>query len=167
MSRAHLGCRVIAAASSEDKLALCRERGAAETVNYNGVDFKARLKALGGGKGIDVVLDPVGGAYAEPSLRALGVGGRYLVVGFTAGIPSIPLNLTLLKECKIIGVFWGAWVMRNRETFYRDADELIAWWRAGRINPLVTATYPLERGVEAIQELAQRKAKGKVVVQLR
>jgi NADPH2:quinone reductase len=160
-----MGATVIAAASSDDKLELCREYGAAMTINYGSEDLKARIRDLTGGQGADVVYDPVGGGHSEPALRATAWEGRFLVIGFAAGeIPAIPLNLTLLKGCDIVGVFWGAFVGREPERHLRNVEELIGWWRAGKLRPHVSSTYPLDRAAEAIKELADRKAKGKVVV---
>ena len=160
-----MGAKVIAAASSDDKLELCREYGAAETINYATEDLKTRVRELTGGAGADVVYDPVGGSYSEPALRATAWEGRFLVIGFAAGdIPAIPLNLTLLKGCEIVGVFWGSFVMRDPEHHRRNVEELVGWWRDGRLRPHVSSTYPLDRAAEAIRELADRKAKGKVVV---
>jgi NADPH2:quinone reductase len=160
-----MGANVIAAASSDDKLALCREYGAGETINYANEDLKARIRELTGGAGADVVYDPVGGPYSEPALRSTAWDGRFLVIGFAAGeIPAVPLNLTLLKGCQIVGVFWGAFVGRDPEGHRRNVEELMGWWRDGRLRPHVSSTYPLERAAEAIRELADRKAKGKVVV---
>jgi len=160
-----MGATVIAAASSDDKLELCRDYGAAKTINYAAEDLKTRIRELTGGVGADVVYDPVGGAYSEPALRATAWEGRFLVIGFAAGdIPTIPLNLTLLKGCDIVGVFWGAFVGREPERHRRNLEELVTWWRAGKLRPHVSATYPLDRAGEAIRELADRRAKGKVVV---
>lgn len=170
-----LGARVVAAASSQEKLDLARAKGADETVLYpaGGLD-KAQQKALTaafksacGGDGADVVLDPVGGAYAEPALRAIAWEGRYLVVGFAAGIPTIPLNLTLLKGCQIIGVFWGSAIARDPVTGAKEAAALLDLYSAGKIRPEVSARYPLERGGDAIAHLAGRQALGKVVVVVR
>jgi len=160
-----MGANVIAAASSDDKLELCRAYGASQTINYATEDLKLRIRELTGGVGADVVYDPVGGPYSEPALRSTAWDGRFLVVGFAAGdIPAIPLNLTLLKGCQIVGVFWGAFVGRDPEQHRRNVEELVDWWRTGRLRPHVSSTYPLERAGEAIRELADRKAKGKVVV---
>lgn len=160
-----MGARVIAAASSEEKLDLCRERGADETINYATENLKERAKELTGGKGVDVVYDCVGGAYAEAALRAIGWEGRFLVIGFTAGIPSVPLNLTLLKSCQIVGVFYGA--MTARDPAMRDAiaAELIDLTASGKLRPHVSGRYPLERAGEALRALMDRKALGKVVVE--
>jgi NADPH:quinone reductase len=160
-----MGAKVIAAASSDDKLELCREHGAADTINYVTDDLKTRMRDLTGGAGADVVYDPVGGPYSEPALRSTAWGGRFLVIGFAAGdIPEVPLNLALLKGCEIVGVFWGAFVGRDPEGHRRNLEELMGWWRDGRLRPHVSSTYPLERAADAIRELADRKAKGKVVV---
>lgn len=160
-----MGARVIAAASSQRKLERCRERGADETIDYATEDLKARAKELTGGQGVDVVYDCVGGEYAEPALRAIAWGGRYLVIGFTAGIPSIPLNLTLLKSCQVVGVFYGAMVAREPDLATSITDELIALVADGRIRPLVSERYPLERACEALRSLMDRTAVGKVVVE--
>jgi NADPH:quinone reductase len=160
-----MGARVIAAASSEEKLALCRERGADATINYAEEDLKTRAKELTAGHGVDVVYDPVGGDFSEAALRAIAWEGRFLVIGFAAGdIPRIPLNLALLKSCDIVGVFWGAFTMREPERNRRNIAELLQLWTDGKISLYVSSTYPLERGAEAIAELAERRAKGKVVV---
>lgn len=160
-----MGATVIAAASSDEKLQLCREYGATQTINYATEDLKTRIRELTGGAGADVVYDPVGGPYSEPALRATAWEGRFLVVGFAAGdIPTIPLNLPLLKGCDIVGVFWGAFVGREAERHRRNVEELVAWWRDGKLRPHVSATYPLDQAAEAIRELADRKAQGKVVV---
>ncbi|MDI1451531.1 NADPH:quinone oxidoreductase family protein [Polyangium sp. 6x1] len=159
-----LGARVIACASSDDKLEVCRARGADEVVNYSREDLKARLKALAP-NGVDVVYDPVGGSFAEPALRAMAWRGRYLVVGFAAGdIPKIPLNLTLLKGCSIVGVFWGSFTMREPERYREGLAELFGWVRDGRIRPHVDTTYPLEQASAALSAMAERRVKGKVVL---
>jgi NADPH2:quinone reductase len=163
-----MGANVIAAASTDEKLELCREYGASMTINYATEDLKTRIRELTGGVGADVVYDAVGGEYSEPALRAMAWGGRFLVIGFAAGtIPKIPLNLTLLKSCDVVGVFWGAFVGRERERHRQNIAELMELWRAGKLRPHVSSTYPLEHGSEAIRELADRRAKGKVVVNIR
>jgi NADPH:quinone reductase len=160
-----MGATVVAAASSDDKLELCRERGASLTINYATEDLKARIREVTGGAGADVIYDPVGGAYSEPALRAIAWEGRFLVIGFAAGqIPAIPLNLALLKSCQIVGVYWGAFVGRYPDRHRQNVEELMGWWRDGKLRPHVSSTYPLERASEAIRELADRRAKGKVVV---
>jgi NADPH2:quinone reductase len=160
-----MGSTVVAAASSDDKLELCRERGASLTINYATEDLKARIREVTGGAGADVIYDPVGGAFSEPALRAIAWEGRFLVIGFAAGqIPAIPLNLALLKSCQIVGVYWGAFVGRYPDRHRQNVEELMGWWREGKLRPHVSSTYPLERASEAIRELADRRAKGKVVV---
>jgi NADPH2:quinone reductase len=160
-----MGATVVAAASSDDKLELCRDRGASITINYATEDLKARIREVTGGGGADVVYDPVGGPYSEPALRAIAWEGRFLVIGFAAGqIPAIPLNLALLKSCQIVGVYWGAFVGRYPDRHRQNVEELMGWWRDGKLQPHVSSTYPLERASEAIRELADRRAKGKVVV---
>ncbi len=168
-----MGARVIAAASSEEKLEVCRNHGADETILYpsGSLDRAAQkalsdqIKAATGGQGADVVYDPVGGDYSEPALRATNWEGRFLVIGFAAGdIPKVPLNLTLLKGCQIVGVFWGAFTGRDPKRNQQHIQELMDWYRAGKIRPHVSSAYPFEQYVDAINELAERRAKGKVVL---
>ncbi len=160
-----MGARVIAAASSDEKLAVCREHGADEVINYTSEDLKERTKALTGGAGADVIYDPVGGAFAEAALRSTNWNGRFLVIGFAAGdIPKIPLNLVLLKGCQIVGVFWGAFTAREPERNRANIAELMRWFEEGKLRPHVSATYPFERAAEALNDLAQRRVKGKVVL---
>lgn len=160
-----MGARVIAAASTDDKLALCRDRGADATINYGTEDLKTRAKELTDGHGVNVVYDPVGGEYSEAALRAIAWEGRFCVIGFAAGdIPRIPLNLALLKSCDIVGVFWGAFTMREPDKNRANIAELLELWADGRISLHVSERFPLERGADAIAHLAERKAKGKIVV---
>ncbi|MGJ8669858.1 MAG: NADPH:quinone oxidoreductase family protein [Oceanococcus sp.] len=160
-----LGAKVIACASTPEKLAVCKDHGADELINYSEEDLKARIKELTGGKGADVIYDPVGGDYSEKALRSIAWRGRFLVVGFANGeIPKIPLNLTLLKGCSIAGVFWGDFVKREPMNLMMDLRTLIGWFADGSIKPHIAATYPLERGGEAIRALMDRKVSGKVVV---
>jgi NADPH2:quinone reductase len=160
-----LGARVIAGAGSDDKLAECVAHGAGDTINYATEDLRERIKTLTAGRGVDVVADPVGGPYTEPALRSLAWRGRLLVVGFAAGeIPKIPLNLTLLKGCSIVGVFWGEFVRREPERFRATVAQLGAWYADGKIRPHVSATFPLDRASEALNLMAARKVVGKVVV---
>ncbi len=160
-----VGARVIACASSDDKLAVCRAHGADATINYATEDLRERIKALTGGAGADVVYDPVGGPYTEPALRSLAWRGRLLVVGFAAGeIPKIPLNLTLLKGCAIVGVFWGDFTRREPDRFRAQFERLGAWHAEGRIRPHVSATLPLDRAVEALERIASRQVTGKLVL---
>lgn len=163
-----MGARVIACASSADKLEVCRQHGADATIDYANEDLRERVKALTDGKGVDVIYDSVGGAYTEPSLRSIAWRGRLLVVGFAAGeIPKIPINLTLLKGCSIVGVFWGDWTRREPRAFAESVRQLGTWYRDGKLRPHVSAKFPLSRAVEALKLLADRKAKGKVVLQVR
>ena len=160
-----LGARVIACASTEDKLAVCREHGADQTINYTTDDLRVRIKALTNGAGPDVVYDPVGGAYTEPALRSIAWRGRLLVVGFAAGeIPKIPLNLTLLKGCSIVGVFWGDWARREPQHFAEAMQRLGRWHAEGKLKPHISATFPLERAAEALKLMAARQVTGKVVL---
>ncbi|MEO7815460.1 MAG: NADPH:quinone oxidoreductase family protein [Sphingomicrobium sp.] len=168
------GARVIAAVSSEEKAEAARKAGADEVIIYPRGPFdKDASKALAqlfkdavGLNGADVIYDPVGGDYAEPALRSIAWEGRYLVVGFPAGIPKLPLNLTLLKSCDVRGVFWGAFAARDPKANAAHVEALFRLWDAGKIAPMVSATYPLERGGEAIAALAARSVIGKVVVEL-
>jgi NADPH:quinone reductase len=160
-----LGARVIACASSDDKLAACRDHGADETINYATEDLRERIKALTGGRGVDVIVDPVGGPYTEPALRSIAWRGRLLVVGFAAGeIPKIPLNLLLLKGCSIVGVFWGDFLRREPAAFAESVAQLATWYSDGKINPHISATFPLEKTADALKLMAARKVVGKVVV---
>ena len=166
------GARVIAAVSSQEKAEAVLQAGADDAIVYPRGPFdKDGQKALAelfktavGPNGADVIYDPVGGDYAEPALRAIGWEGRYLVVGFPAGIPKLPLNLTLLKSCDVCGVFWGAFAARDPKANAAHVAELFRLWEAGKINPKVSATYPLDRAGEAIAAMAARQAIGKLVV---
>ncbi len=161
-----MGARVIAAASTDDKLAVCREYGADETINYSHENLRERLRELTDGRGVDVVYDPVGGDYTEPALRSMAWQGRYLVIGFTSGtIPRPPLNLALLKGCSIVGVFYGAFQDKERVRYQELMQELVGWLAEGLIRPLITARYPLEESVRALEDLGQRRVVGKIVVQ--
>jgi NADPH:quinone reductase len=160
-----MGARVIACASSDEKLAFAKAHGADETVNYASEDLRDALKRLGGARGIDVVYDPVGGRYAEPALRSLGWEGRYVVVGFAAGdIPKIPLNLVLLKSCDIRGVLWGAWTMRDPKGQAALMKEIAAWCAEGKLSAHVHAAYPLSETAAALKAIAERKVMGKIVL---
>jgi NADPH2:quinone reductase len=162
-----LGARVIACASSDDKLAVCREHGADDTVNYATEDLRERIKTLTGGRGADVVYDAVGGPYTEPAFRSIAWRGRHVVIGFAAGdIPKLPLNLPLLKGASVVGVFWGDFTRREPQAFAESARQLARWYREGRLRPHVSASFPLERAPEAMNLLASRKAKGKVVIRI-
>ncbi len=162
-----LGLRVIAAASSGDKLEVCRRYGAAETINYTTEDLKERVKEITGGAGADIVVDPVGGPYSEAALRATAWEGRFLVIGFAAGdIPSIPLNLVLLKGCDVRGVFWGSSTLREPERHHDNMLELIEMHLGGVIRPHISARYSLEEAPQAIADLLERRATGKVIVEV-
>ncbi|WBQ11066.1 NADPH:quinone oxidoreductase family protein [Hyphomonadaceae bacterium ML37] len=159
------GARVIAAASSDEKLAFCRENGADETINYSTEDLKARVKELTGGKGVDVVYDPVGGDLAEAALRASGWDARYLVIGFASGpIPKIPLNLALLNSRNILGVFWGAWAGRFPRENAGNIKEIFDMFEVGKVRPPVSASYPLAEYAKAFEDLLERRVRGKVVL---
>ncbi len=160
-----MGARVIAAASSDEKLEVCKQHGADEVINYSSEDLRERVKELTRGEGVDVVYDPVGGNYSEAALRDMAWGGRFLVIGFTTGqIPRIPLNLTLLKGCSIIGVFWGSFTARNPKRNQEHLQELLTWFTTGKIKPLILATYPLNRAADALNDMMNRKVTGKVVL---
>jgi NADPH2:quinone reductase len=166
------GARVIAAVSSEEKAQFCRDLGADETIIYTrDMDnrdaqkaFSEQIKKLAGGDGVDVVYDAVGGAYAEPAVRALAWKGRFLVVGFPAGIPKIPLNLTLLKGCQIVGVFWGAHTLREPDMHAENMADLFRMYADGQIKPRIYARFPLERAADALNLMQDRKVLGKVVL---
>ena len=160
-----MGANVIAAASSAEKLEFCKANGADEVINYAEEDLKARAKALTGGKGVDVVYDPVGGDYAEAALRASGWDARYLVIGFAAGpIPKIPLNLALLNARNIMGVFWGAWVGREPRANAQNLKEIFDFYEAGHFKPQISAAYALDDYAKAFEDLLNRRVKGKVVL---
>tara|TARA_A100001037_G_C15099361_1_gene613151 strand:+ start:168 stop:1163 length:996 start_codon:yes stop_codon:yes gene_type:complete len=169
-----MGARVIAAASSEEKVSLARKRGADDGLVYPPGPFEKKdskalaqqFKDVCGGDGADVIYDAVGGGYAEPALRAIAWEGKYLVVGFPAGIPSIPLNLALLKGCQIVGVFWGAFCDREPDLNAQNLEELAALYTAGKVQPYVSANYPLVEGAEGIKALAERRALGKIVISI-
>jgi NADPH2:quinone reductase len=160
-----LGARVIAAAGSAEKLAACRERGADELIDYDKEDLKERAKELTDGQGVDVVYDCVGGAYAEAALRAIAWKGRFLVIGFTAGIPKVPLNLALLKGCQIVGVFLGAMTGKEPELRSEIERELLAELAAGRLSPHISRRYPLEAAPQALRDMLERRVVGKIVIE--
>jgi NADPH2:quinone reductase len=160
-----LGAKVIACASSDDKLEVCRVHGADETINYALQDLRERIKLLTDGHGADVVYDPVGGPYSELALRSIAWRGRFLVVGFAAGeIPKIPLNLTLLKGCSIVGVFSGEFMKREPQRFADLLTQLGAWFQSGKLKPYVSETLPLERAADALTLMSARQVKGKLVL---
>jgi NADPH2:quinone reductase len=160
-----LGARVIACASSDEKLAFARAHGATATVNYAKENLRDALRALTDQEGIDVVYDPVGGTYSEAAVRALAWGGRLLVVGFATGeIPKLPLNLTLLKSCDVRGVFWGAWTRREPEAHRANMRQIVAWCAEGKLSAHVHAVYPLAEAAQALGSLSDRSVMGKVVL---
>jgi NADPH2:quinone reductase len=160
-----MGARVIAAASSDDKLAVCRRLGADETIDYGREDLRERLKAIAGPRGVDVVLDPVGGPLAETALRATAWGGRFLVVGFASGeIPRIPLNLALLKERAILGVYWGDWARQDRAGHARNVALLMKWLAGGSLRPAISERVTLADAPGALARIHGRQVTGKVVV---
>jgi NADPH:quinone reductase len=160
-----MGARVIAAASTEKKLQVCKENGADELINYADQDLRARVKELTAGKGVDVVYDPVGGPFSELALRDMAWNGRFLVVGFAAGdIPKVPLNLALLKGCAIVGVFWGSFTRKEPEVNRRNNEELMQFFAHGKVKPHIHATYPLEQAAEALNDVMYKRVSGKVVL---
>jgi len=160
-----LGARVIACASSAAKLELCRAHGADETIDYSSGDLRARLDELTGKRGVDVVFDAVGGPYSEPAFRATGWHGRLLVIGFAAGeIPRLPLNLALLKERSVVGVFWGDWTRRDPNAHALNMADLAAWLRDGTVKPAITERITLDQVPDALARMARREVSGKVVV---
>jgi len=162
-----MGATVIAAASSDEKLALTRSLGAEHLINYSTQDLRERIKEITGGKGVDVVYDPVGGELAEPALRSVAWKGRYLVIGFAGGdIPRIPLNLPLLKGCSVVGVYWGSFAGREPEVQRQNVAELWQLFESGRLVPVVGETHELDDFAAAFEALATRRARGKVVVRI-
>ena len=160
-----MGAKVIAAASTDEKLAVCKEHGADELINYTNEDLKARMKELGGA---DVIYDPVGDKFAEPAMRTLKWYGRYLVIGFAGGdIPKIPLNLALLKSIDIRGVFWGTWTMKRPKEHQGNMGEIMQMYKDGKIKPRISNHYPLEDFEKAFDELSGRRAMGKVILTMR
>ena len=160
-----LGARVIAAASSEEKLAVCREHGADACINYGSEEIRAAIKAATDGKGPDVVYDPVGGEFAEPVFRSIAWRGRYLVIGFAGGeIPRVPWNLALLKGASIVGVFWGDYTVREPQHFQSDLETMFGMIREGKLRPHISARYPLAQGAQALNDMMNRKVTGKVII---
>ncbi len=160
-----MGARVIACASSDEKLATCKRYGADELINYGTQNLREAIRTLTADAGADVVLDPVGGEFAEPCVRSMAWNGRYLVVGFAAGeIPRVPLNLPLLKGCSIVGVAWDTYSRRYPAGGQANIDEMIAWIVAGRLQPVVTAEYTLDNAARALEDVLRRRVRGKVVI---
>lgn len=160
-----LGARVIAAASSSEKLELCRRYGADASINYQSENLRESVKQLTGGKGVDVIFDPVGGQYTEPAVRSMAWNGRYLIIGFAAGdIPRIPLNLPLLKVCSLVGVFLGSFAEHDPRRHQENLETLRTWLVEGKIKPYVSARYALEDAARALNDIIERKVTGKVVL---
>jgi NADPH2:quinone reductase len=160
-----LGACVVACASTEEKLAVCREHGADATIDYTSGDFREKIKAATDGKGPDVIYDAVGGPYTEPAFRSIAWRGRLLVVGFAAGeIPKLPLNLALLKGAAVLGVFWGDFVRREPKRFAGSLQQLARWYAEGKLRPHVSRTFPLAQAADALKLMAARQVKGKVVL---
>ena len=163
-----MGAKVIAAASSAEKLAVAKAAGADELINYTEASLKDEVKRLTGGQGVDVIYDPVGGDLFDQAIRSLAWNGRLLVVGFASGrIPELPVNLTLLKGAAVVGVFWGSFAQRQPQDNLANFQQLFAWHAEGKLKPLVSQVFPLDQAAAAINALGQRKAVGKVVVQVR
>jgi len=162
-----MGAKVIAAASSREKLALCQQFGADEVIHYQEENLKDRIKELTNGKGVDVIFDPVGGSFSEAALRAIAWKGRHLIVGFANGeIPKIPVNLTLLKGASIVGVFWGAFAQKEPQKSLANIHQLLTWFSEGKINPHIDKTYSLHDAPKALGDMMDRKVKGKIVIDM-
>ncbi|NQX87082.1 MAG: NADPH:quinone oxidoreductase family protein [Halioglobus sp.] len=160
-----MGAHVTACASTDEKLDICKQIGADDVINYSNIDLKAKLKEVSGGKGFDVIYDPVGGDYAEPAIRNLAWNGRYLVIGFASGpIPSIPLNLALLKGAALVGVFWGRFSGEEPEVNMQNIAELSVWFEGGKISPVVTDCFPIQQYEDAFNCMIERRARGKVII---
>lgn len=162
-----MGAHVIAAASTDEKLALCKEYGADETINYSKDDLKTAIKEITNKKGVDVIYDPVGGDYSEAAFRGMAWNGRYLVVGFAAGhIPKLPLNLPLLKGASLVGVFWGGFAMSQPKENMKNTMTLMQWQAEGKLNPHIDKIYKLANAPKALEAMMQRKVKGKLVIEI-
>jgi NADPH2:quinone reductase len=162
-----IGARVIACASSDDKIAFAKQHGADDGVNYAASDLKDGLRALTGGKGVDVVYDPIGGAQGEAALRGMDWGGRYLVIGFAAGdMPKLPLNLVLLRSYDVLGVYWGAWTQRDPQGHRANMTKILEWCVQGKLSSHVHAVYPLSEAAAALKAIAERNVMGKAILRL-
>mgnify|MGYP003683468169 CR=1 FL=1 len=162
-----MGAKVIAAASTEEKLELCKQFGADEVINYTTENLKDKVKELTNGKGVDVIYDPIGGHFSELALRAIAWKGRHLVIGFANGeIPKIPINLTLLKGASIVGVFWGAFAQKQPKESLENIKELLTWFGKGDLKPHIDKTYSLKKAPKALEDMMQRKTKGKIVIDM-
>jgi len=162
-----MGAKVIAAASTKEKLELCKQFGADEVINYTEESVKDKVKEITNGKGVDVIYDPVGGHFSELALRAIAWKGRHLVIGFANGeIPKIPINLTLLKEASIVGVFWGAFAQKEPKESLENIKQLLTWFAKGDLKPHIDKTYSLKNAPKALEAMMQRKVKGKIVIDM-
>jgi NADPH:quinone reductase-like Zn-dependent oxidoreductase len=162
-----MGAKVIAAASTDEKLKICTEKGAEQTINYTTEDLRSAIKLITNGKGVDVVYDAVGGQLSEPALRSMAWGGRFLVVGFAAGeIPAFPANIPLLKGCSIVGVFFSGFIEHDPKTSDQNFDALQNWIQSGKLKPYVSQVYPFEKSIQALKDLSDRKVVGKAVIQV-
>jgi len=160
-----MGARVIASASTDDKLMVCKKSGADELINYSTQDFRSVISKITNGNGVDIVCDPVGGEITEKALRCTGWKGRYMVMGFASGkIPKIALNLPLLKGNSVIGVFWSDFIRREKEKYICVLQDLISWFLQGKLDPLVSKVYPLEQANLALEDIIQRRVTGKIVL---
>jgi len=160
-----IGARVIAAASTDEKLAICREHGADATINYDKVVLREAIKRESGGKGPDVIYDPVGGKFAEPAFRSIAWRGRYLVIGFANGqIPALPLNLMLLKGASVVGVFWGEFTKREPAANAAGMAEMLEWLAQGKLRPHISGTYRLDQVAQALNDMSARKVTGKILI---
>jgi NADPH:quinone reductase len=160
-----MGARIIACASSPEKIAFAKQHGADEGIDYSKNDLKDALRQLTQNRGADVIYDPVGGSYSEAALRSIAWQGRFLVVGFAAGeIPKLPLNLVLLKGCDVVGVFWGSWIERDPKGHRTNTEQLLAWCAQGKLSSHVHAVYPLAEAPAALKAIAARKVMGKVIL---
>lgn len=160
-----MGAKVIAAASTQEKLDICKQYGADELINYKEEDLKKRVKELTGGKGANIVYDPVGGDYTEAALRATAWEGRFLIVGFPAGIAKIPMNLPLLKGCEIVGVFWGSFATKDPSANMKNTMDLITYFGKGQLKPHIHGTYTLENSRQALIDMMDRKVMGKIIIE--
>jgi NADPH2:quinone reductase len=160
-----MGARVIACASSDEKIAFARQHGANDGVNYTASDLKDALRQLTGGKGVDVVYDPIGGAQGEAALRGMDWGGRFLVIGFAAGdMPKLPLNLVLLRSYDVLGVYWGAWILRDPQGHRANMTQILDWCAHGKLSSHVHAVYPLAEAPAALKAIAARQVMGKAIL---
>jgi NADPH2:quinone reductase len=160
-----MGARVIACASSDDKIAFAKQHGADDGVNYASADLKEALRTLTGGKGVNVVYDPIGGVQGEAALRGMDWGGRYLIIGFAAGdMPNLALNLVLLRSYDVLGVYWGAWVQRNPQAHRANMTKILEWCAQGKLSSHVHAVYPLEQAKDALKAIAARQVMGKAIL---